>query len=184
MEQTQMKKILEMGPGKSPYKAKIGEQVITIDKVRLPGIDIVHDLNKSPWPFKENEFDEVLCFMILEHLDDFIKAVEEIWRISKQGGIVRVTVPFFPSMYAASDPTHKNFFTYFSFDCFTQNHTFDYYSKAKFNIKKRYIRFSWNKILNILSTVINIMPTAYSRYFAGILPSNEIYFELEVVKGG
>ena len=177
-----MKKILELGSGNAPYKAKNEEVVIHLDQAKLKGVDIIHNLNSYPWPFSKNEFDEVLCFMILEHLDDYIKALEEIWKITKHKGIVKITVPFFPSMYAAIDPTHKHFFTYFTFDYFTVGHSFEYYSKAKFIIKRKYIRFSWNKILISISVIINLMPTVYSRYFAGILPSNELYFELEAVK--
>lgn len=177
-----MKKILELGSGNAPRHAKVGEKIIHIDKVKLSGVDIVHDLNSFPWPFNENEFDEVFCFMILEHLDDYVKALEEIWRITKPNGIIKITVPFFPSMYAATDPTHKHFFTYFTFDYFSPNHSFGYYSKAKFMVQKKYIRFSWNRFLNIISIFINLMPTVYSRYFAGILPSNELYFKLQVYK--
>ena len=175
-------KILELGSGKQFYKAKKGDIVIHLDIAKLPHVEKVHDLNKYPWPFKNNEFDEVICFMVLEHLDDLIKAMEEIWRISKNNAKIKIKVPFFPSMYSVIDPTHKHFFTYYTFDYFEPGHSLDYYSKAKFKVIKKYIRFSWSPILNLMSYPINLFPKAYCRYFSFMLPSNELYFELETVK--
>jgi len=155
---------------------------INLDKHKLQGVNVVHDLNKFPYPFKENEFDFIYASMILEHLDNWVNAMEEIHRIMKNGGILRVRVPFFPSMYSVIDPTHKNFFTYLTFDYFTPQHELNYYSKARFKIKKKKIIFSWNHFLNILGFFINLFPVFYSRYFSFIFPSNELFVELEAVK--
>ncbi|HPC10341.1 MAG TPA: class I SAM-dependent methyltransferase, partial [archaeon] len=65
---------LNIGCGK-----KILKGYINLDVVKLPGVDIVHDLNKYPWPFKDNYFDEIYADNVLEHLDDIIKPIEEIW---------------------------------------------------------------------------------------------------------
>lgn len=175
-------RILEIGSGRNFYKARGNEEVIHLDIAKLPHVEKVHDLNRYPWPFKNNEFDEVLCFMTLEHLENWPKAMEEIWRISKKGAIIKIKVPFFPSMYSVIDPTHKSFFTYYTFDYFEPGHSLDYYSKAKFKVLKKHIRFSWNKILNIMSIPINMFPKVYCRYLSFMLPSNELYFELKTVK--
>ena len=172
-----MEKKLNIGCGKDIKKG-----YVNIDKFSLAGVDVVHDLNVFPWPFKDNSFEEINAEMILEHLDNWTKALEEIWRVSKNKARIKVIVPFFPSIYSVIDPTHKNFFTYFTFDYFQPNHNFSYYSKAKFNILKRHIRFSWNPVLNILSYPINWFPKFYSRYFAFMLPSNSLEFELETIK--
>jgi len=160
----------------------IKKDFVNVDCVKLPGVDKVYNLNKYPWPFKDNEFVEVNAFMILEHLENWTKAMEEIYRITKNKGKIRITVPFFPSMYSVTDPTHKNFFTYLTMDYFQPNHPGNYNFNAKFNIVVKRITFSWNKILNIMSIPINLFPVFYARYLSFMLPSNEIYFELEVVK--
>lgn len=171
-----MKK-LNLGCGRD-----IIEGWVNLDSVKLPGVNVIHNLNKFPYPFKKNEFSEIKAFMILEHLNNWTRAMDEIYRISKNGAIIKITVPFFPSMYSVIDPTHKNFFGYNTFDYFEPGHQLNYYFKARFKIKKKYIRFSWNPVLNILSVPINLFPVFYSRYLAFMLPSNEIYVELEVVK--
>ncbi len=47
------------------------EGYVNLDAVKLPGVDVVHDLNKMPYPFKTNQFDEIICQHLLEHLDNF-----------------------------------------------------------------------------------------------------------------
>ena len=119
---------------------------------------------------------------VIEHVKDLIKCLEELHRIAKSGGVIEIKVPFFPGLYAMNDPTHKHFFTYFTFEYFTPKHTYDYYSKAKFNILKRKIVFSWNSYLKWISWIINLHPKFYSRYISFILPSNELQINLQVVK--
>jgi SAM-dependent methyltransferase len=174
-----MKK-LNLGSGRE-IKPK-SEGWDNLDKTKLPGVDLVMNLDDRRWKIKDNTYDYIECIEILEHLNNWPHAMEEIWRISKPGAKVYIEVPFFPSMYSVIDPTHKSFFTYQTFEYFEPNHCFDYYTKAKFKIRKRYIRFSWNKILNILAIPINWFPIFYSRYWAFILPSNILEVELEVVK--
>jgi len=63
--------ILDVGCGTAKINGAIG-----IDRAKLPGVDIVHDLNDLPWPFENDSFDEVYMNDIIEHLDDTIKVME------------------------------------------------------------------------------------------------------------
>ncbi len=160
---------------------------VNLDSVKLPGVDKVHDLNKVPYPFKDNTFDEIYASHVIEHLEDLPKVMKELRRISKPGGRVIIRVPFFPSMYAASDPTHKHFFTYLTWDYFCDpacNHVFGDLSKSGpyFKILRRKIVFSWNPFLRWIGSIINAFPVFYQRYLAFILPSNELKVVLGVVK--
>ena len=76
-------KVLDVGCGDRKTEDALG-----IDIVGLPGVDIVHDLNVFPWPLESGSFDKVLMLNILEHLDDTIKVMREVYRILKPGGIV------------------------------------------------------------------------------------------------
>ena len=169
---------LNLGAGKQPLKG-----FINLDMAKLPNIDVVHNLNKYPWPFKDNTFTLIRCPYVLEMLDNFIKAVEEIHRIGKNGAIVKVYSPLFPNMRSAQDPLTKKFMTYHSFDYFDiTDPGLNYYSKAKFKILKKEIIFSSNKYLKWISFLPNLAPKFYVRFLFNVLPSNEIIYTLRVVK--
>ncbi|MEM2954453.1 MAG: class I SAM-dependent methyltransferase [Candidatus Nanoarchaeia archaeon] len=81
-------KILDIGCGLRKYKPKQkNARVIGLDIVKLPGVDVVHDLEKSPLPFKDNEFDTVIANHVLEHVKNLISVIHEIWRITKRYGL-------------------------------------------------------------------------------------------------
>ena len=39
--------------------ADIKKGYINLDKSKIKGVNVVHDLNKYPWPFPGNHFDEI-----------------------------------------------------------------------------------------------------------------------------
>lgn len=179
MKEIKIKK-LSLGAGKD---RKDEEGWDYHDIINLPGIDFVFDMNDTQWPIEDNTYDVIECKMILEHLKDWPKAMEEIWRISKPGAEIIIEVPFFPSMYSVIDPTHKAFFAYQTFEYFEPDHALNYYTKARFSVTKRYIRYSWNRFLNAIPAFLfNKFPVLYSRYFAFIWPSNSLEVTLECVK--
>src|SRR3989344_2573469 len=172
-----MKK-LNLGAGKDIKKG-----YLNLDSVNLSGVEVVHDLEKFPWPFKNGTFDEIYCDNVLEHLPSILKTMEEIWRISKNKCKIIVKVPIYPSIWAFTDPTHKSVFTYITFNYFKPEDGLNYYSKARFNIKKRKIVFS--PFLRFLNPIVNLsekMQKLYYFFFSFIVPANSLYFELEAVK--
>ncbi|HRT03922.1 MAG TPA: methyltransferase domain-containing protein [Candidatus Diapherotrites archaeon] len=169
---------LNIGCGK-----KILKGYINLDVVKLPGVDIVHDLNKYPWPFKDNYFDEIYADNVLEHLDDIIKPIEEIWRISKKNATIKIIVPFSPTIWAFVDPTHKQFYTHYTFDYFTKDNDLNYYSKARFEIVKKKIIFS--KYLKVIEWIVNsnkLCKKIYLHSFYTLIPPMLLYFELKTIK--
>jgi predicted SAM-dependent methyltransferase len=58
-----MKK-LNLGCGK-----EILEGYTNLDAIKLEGTDVVYDLNKFPYPFADNYFDEILAKSVLEHFN-------------------------------------------------------------------------------------------------------------------
>lgn len=78
--------------------------------------DIKWNINKIPYPFKDNTFDEILLKMILEHTNFPTNILKEIIRISKKNAKIVLIVPHADSYAAKSDLQHKNFFTENTFD--------------------------------------------------------------------
>jgi predicted SAM-dependent methyltransferase len=73
------------------------------------------DFNKFPYPIKDNTYDYILASHVLEHLDNWIEAFNELCRIAKPGAIIEVRVPFY-NCGNAYYPTHKHYFTPAAFD--------------------------------------------------------------------
>ena len=163
---------LNIGCGKKPLKG-----YINLDFVKLPGVDVVHNLNKFPYPFKNNQFDEIFADNVLEHLDDLIRVMEEIHRISKKNAKIKIIVPYYNHHFAYQDPTHKHFFTLDSFDYFTGQGSLSFYSKARFEIVKRKPIPSWlGRLVPFKRVLLNMLGMVFGEFV------KFIYFELRVIK--
>lgn len=162
---------------------EIKKGYINLDIQKLRGVNIIHNLNKYPYPFKKNQFIEIYCNNILEHLDDIIKPMEELHRISMNGGKIIIEVPIYPSIWAMSDPTHKSFYTFFTFDYLREEDYLNYCSKARFIITKRRILFGYP--MPFLTHIINcseIIQKIYAHYFSMLIPADRLSVELETIK--
>lgn len=100
-----MKRVLDLGCGGNKLNGAIG-----IDSDKNSHADIIHDLNKFPYPFPKNYFDLIYCSHILEHLDDYERVLKEIHRIARRGAKVVIKVPHFSSCTAYSTRGHKHYF--------------------------------------------------------------------------
>ncbi|MFA4952605.1 MAG: methyltransferase domain-containing protein [Candidatus Pacearchaeota archaeon] len=89
---------------------------INLDFRKNVNADVKHDLNKFPYPFKENSFEEILLKMILEHLDNPIKVLREVIRISNDNAKVTIIVPHAFSYANNTDIQHRSRFTENSFE--------------------------------------------------------------------
>ena len=155
---------------------------VNMDILKLPGVNVIYNFNKFPYPFKDNEFDEIYTSHVLEHLDDLIKVMAELKRICKSGAKIKIRVPHFSCGVSYRDPTHKRLFSYFTFDYFTDE---CFYNLPKFKIIKRklnFTRLSFTFLNPIINPFINLSPALYERFFCWIFPCAEVIVELEVVK--
>jgi SAM-dependent methyltransferase len=145
---------LHLGCGKSVLPGYIG-----VDLSPQLGVSVVCDLSKKPWPFEDSSVEQCVMFNLLEHLSDTIKVMEELWRVSRPGGIVHIQVPYYNSAGAFQDPTHVKFFTERTFDYFTEDGAtelshYNYYSRARFEIVK--IDFHQRRLLKQLPRRVQI----------------------------
>lgn len=141
-----MKK-LNLGAGKLDVKEGYTNQ----DMTKYPGIDVVCNLNELPLPFRDNEFDEILALSILEHVN-YVPLMDELHRVLKLGGVIKIRVPHFTYVEAYADPTHINYFSYLTFFYFTKDlkreYSFSKFSSfgGKITFQRRFI-FPWNYFL-------------------------------------
>ena len=179
-----MKK-LDLGCGTSKQFGYIG-----LDSLRLPGVDIIHDLNVFPYPFADGEIAEVWMDQVLEHVAEPMRVMEEIYRICENGARVTIGVPYFRSFYAIIDPTHRNYFGAAWFNYFDPDHDFSKkycYTSAKFKVdrvefdrefKKSGIRF----IHRLMILLAEKKPDFYEAKLSHFFPLNSITYYLTVSK--
>ena len=160
---------------------------INLDSNRLPGVDVVHNIEHLPLPFSKEEFEEVLCQDVLEHILDYVPTLQEIHRILKKNGLLKIRVPHFTSRNNFLDPTHKRMFSI---------RTFDFFTEAGYLGRQYYFNFHYKKIVHsritfgegfirrILEKLVNInnkTKEIYENTFLSSLMSAE-NIEIEMIK--
>jgi len=161
----------------------------------LQGRDIRNDeykqynLDKYPYPFKDNSVDEILAFGVIEHVKDYRRCIEELKRILKIGGSLHIKVPHF-SCAGSNSEFHKTRFWYHSFTAHrirksqrTSGEASGLYNnleqigKKEINFVKGYL--FWNYLIE---PIINLHPTICVLYehtfLCYLFPASEIEVKL------
>lgn len=152
---------------------------VNVDIKESEGVDVVADLNKK-LPWKDNSASDILISHVLEHLNNPIEFMKEVYRICKDQANIIIRVPHFSHFTNHADMTHNKDFSYFSFgETWTNKELYPLFEvKKKLNFNR--VNHTWMNY--IFNPVINLMPTFYERFCCYILPCSEIIFELKVLK--
>jgi len=94
---------------------------VGVDIHKTEFTDVVHDLEKFPWPFGESSVHEVVLVHVLEHIQDIVGVMTELYRVMEPEGRVGIEGPHWTSVGSWQDPDHKHalseeFFHYFDAD--------------------------------------------------------------------
>lgn len=65
--------------------------------------DVMYKIDLTQIPFKKKAFDNIICIHVLEHINDDMKALKELYRILKPGGWAIIQVPIM------RERTYENF---------------------------------------------------------------------------
>jgi predicted SAM-dependent methyltransferase len=93
---------LDLACGQNKTEGYFGVDVAPGDNV-----DAVVDLEVYPWPIESNSAEDIVCNHYVEHTTDFMKFMDEVYRILKPGGKVKFVAPYYNSVRCWQDPTHK-----------------------------------------------------------------------------
>lgn len=171
-------RILDVGCGNRKIPGAVG-----LDKNPRSQADILHDLDRFPYPFRDDVFDRIYGLDVLEHLSDVFRTLEEWHRVGKRGGRIFLRVPHFSSTHAFGDPTHKHFFNSQSLDYLCGGFPeYAYQPIPLFRKVKVKIRFWKLHRLDGVSFWANRFPIYYEKLFAFIFPAMHLEFELEILK--
>ncbi|MDD4271828.1 MAG: methyltransferase domain-containing protein [Patescibacteria group bacterium] len=112
-----------------------------LDKVADYKPDIVGDIHNLPMP--DASVDAIICIAVLEHVEEPLKAMKEIYRVLKPGGYAFFYVPFL----------------YYYHPC--ENYYQDFYRFTYDGVKYLARDFKTVEIQNVrgaLATVMNLLP--------------------------
>ncbi len=156
-------KILDLGCGNKKLPSSIG-----LDSVKLP--------------FEDETFDTIICNSIIEHVDNIIPVIKELFRILKKGGNIYIHVPYWKAPAAAADVTHKQLLNYYSFDFVTEEYQFPYYVNYKLTCTAYLKIISTDRpikyILRPIEIIINKFPNFYEHFLSGIIPIFNVHYRL------
>jgi len=132
--------VIDIGCGERKHPGAIG-----LDIARLGAVDVLADITCG-LPFRDNSVDEVHAQHVLEHFDDLVGVMREVYRVCKPGGRFVVTVPHSSSHFMTwRDPTHRRGLNLSTFEYFDRStfdgRTFAYYSGVNFRRVYARLRF-------------------------------------------
>lgn len=83
---------------------------VGMDKRKLKGVDIIHDLEKFPYPLPDECCLTIVGSHIYEHIKPWLSIdfINELWRIMKPNGQLALSMPYGWSFGYIQDPTHCN----------------------------------------------------------------------------
>lgn len=181
------RKILDVGCGRNKVPGAVG-----LDSNPKTDADVIHDLGVVPYPFRDNEFDEVVGRHVVEHLPDVMAFIAELHRITRPGGRIKLVTPHYTNPDWPSDLTHRNHFNSYSFQNFIADRKlFPFYTELELKPVRTHVTLAnlW-KYLG-LEFVVNLdqrwRALRFTRkfweyYLCTIIRGKELHFEFEVVK--
>ena len=98
---------LDIGCGENKQPGFVG-----MDARALSGVDIVHNVEDSPWPLPDECVLVAVSNHLVEHINPhgggFLRFMDEIWRVLKYGAELAIVCPHGSSQGYLQDPTHCN----------------------------------------------------------------------------
>ena len=186
--------ILDVGCGQTKAHGAIGVDIRPSSQA-----DVLADVGKDPWPFRNGVFDRIVCRHVVEHVGDVVAFFEEAHRVSRPGAVVEIVTPHFSNRYSFTDPTHVRHLGWRSFDYFTAesaapvptllDRLFEvrhpipaFYSRTRYRLRRRFMDFGRPFRWLGIQWWANRVPDLYEAYFAFLFPARDLYVELEVQK--
>jgi SAM-dependent methyltransferase len=179
-------RVLNIGCGLAKHEfpeAAHASEVIGVDISPNSEADLLHDLNSFPYPLDSDSFDLIIMQDILEHLDDVPRVMREVYRVARDGAMVRIRTPHYSSYYAYNDPTHRQLFGVLVLDGFDATNPNTLYGGPWFRFVKREILFPRVWRITGVAALANRFPTRWEQLFAFIFRAENLVFELRAIKG-
>ena len=172
--------VLDIGCG----KRKIEPDAVGIDISRDSAADHIWDLDRYPWPLPDGAFHRIHMSHVIEHLEDPMRAMAEVWRVADDAADVFIATPHFSSHNSYTDPTHRRHLAAASFQYFTGKDFPTFAGSAcRFDVVSVELTFGGNFLLDNFGRWLarRSLPW-YERHAAWIFPALDIHAHLRARK--
>jgi SAM-dependent methyltransferase len=185
--QVASRKALRIGCG-----AQTKPGVTVVDWDPDSGSDLDGNIDKLRFPFADDEFDEVAARLLIERSKDPMALMAELHRITRSGGLIKLTALHWTNPDFASDLRNRNHISSYSFRNLTMDRVvYDFYTRVRFN--QRAARVTMPAIWTLMGFPffvnldrrypgLRFFRQIWEHYLNSIVRAKEIHFELEVLK--
>jgi SAM-dependent methyltransferase len=192
-------KVLDVGCGEQ----KKVPWAVGIDRVATAAADVVHDLDRTPWPFDADSFEVVVAAQVIEHVADLPGFFAELHRICRPGAEIRLATPHYTSPDSHADPTHRHGLAYRTFEFFAdapdgnalpaaqrwanrllglEATVAGWYGCPRFELVERRITFRKLHRLVGVDRLAAHLPLFYEYFLGGFAPARDLQVVLRVRK--
>ncbi len=173
--------MLDVGCGVRKQPGALG-----IDRNPASRADVICDLDRFPYPFRDSSFDRLLAIHVIEHVADVIRTLVVFHRIVRPHGTIRIETPHYTDFSSFCDPTHRSHLNSFSFRYFGENHGgFGYYTGARLReVKVRVTLLAfWRWFgFQFLVNRSRRLRLFWEHYLCYVVRGKAMEFEFEVLK--
>jgi len=165
---------LNIGCGNKSIDGYVG-----VDKFQCAAADYICDIENEKLPFDDGSVGAIMLDNVIEHFGDIPKVINELIRVSKKGGVIKIITPHFSALSSWIDPTHIHHLSYFSFDHFEKDSVSHYVGKGV-SIQKKKLSFGGGIFGLLARLLFRISPKKYEQKYCFIFRASTLTFWLEV----
>lgn len=178
---TTTERVLDVGCGINKFPGATG-----IDWNPRSRADVLCDLDRFPYPFRDGSFDRVRAIHVIEHVASVIRTMEEFHRLVRPGGRIEIATPHYTDFSSFCDPTHRWHLNSFSFRYFGEDDAgFGYYSAVRLREIKAHVRLLafWRWLgFELLVNGSRRFRRFWEHYLCYVVRGKSMEFEFEALK--
>lgn len=141
--------------------------------------DRVVDLETIPWPFEDNSVDEVVIEHVLEHIGAspnlHRQIIQELYRICRNGALLRITFPHPRSDAYLIDPTHVRPLTASTMEMYSKKKCKDF---IKMGSPTTPLAIYWGVDFEVVSGNTVLYPAWADKYNKGEISKTDLEFAI------
>lgn len=171
---------IELGCGTEKPDGFLGVDIAETDET-----DLIQNLDEPDWDLPSNHFEVIRAIDVFEHLQNPDNFMEELYRIATPSATIQIRGPHISSQNW-HDPTHRRLLGSRTFEHYTRDSRFGFYTDSLFEVVNYEIQFQWARVdayRRIMETIANRWTYTYERTsLSRLFPATNIEFEITPIK--